>query len=497
MGSITDKAMQAKPAAKDIWLNQPFRRGAGGFVGRIRPNGERLFYFRYTNSDGERPYLPLGAYHPKGVGGLTVAAAYAKAQEMSALYQSGVKDLHEHFEQLQAQRLHDQAQEEQARAEAALVAQRRLTVRQLFQRWQATDLQPGVRADGKRTGRKDGGEYVRQQFERHVFPTIGDLAAADLRKADVLTVIDAQTAKGQARTASVLLSDLRQMMSFALDRELIEADPLATLKKSRIVGSAVERERHLSQDEVRALADALPQARLHPRSEAAIWLLLATGARVGELMGAVWADALPAARTERTRAFERLQALAEADGVKAGIVDLDQATWHLPDTKNQRPHTIHLSGFALARFRALHALREPQPDGQLSPWAFPARQSVNRPVCVKSFGKQLADRQRPAAARMAGRSLQTESLMLPGGRWTAHDLRRTTGTLMASLGVSGDVIDECLNHMIESRVRRTYIRDRRHEEQAAAFDALGQLLQRLLTLEPTAGQVIPLRRVAA
>lgn len=50
---------------------------------------------------------------------------------------------------------------------------------------------------------------------------------------------------------------------------------------------------------------------------------------------------------------------------------------------------------------------------------------------------------------------------------------------MASLGVSGDVIDESLNHIIESRVRRTYIRDRREAEQAQAFDALGNLLLEL------------------
>ena len=51
---------------------------------------------------------------------------------------------------------------------------------------------------------------------------------------------------------------------------------------------------------------------------------------------------------------------------------------------------------------------------------------------------------------------------------------------MAGLGISGDVIDECLNHMIESRVRRTYIRDRRALEQARAFDALGQMLALLI-----------------
>jgi hypothetical protein len=65
---------------------------------------------------------------------------------------------------------------------------------------------------------------------------------------------------------------------------------------------------------------------------------------------------------------------------------------------------------------------------------------------------------------------------MPGGRWTAHDLQRTAATLMASLGISGDVIDEWLNHKIESRVRRTYIRDRRSAAQAEAFDVFGSHL---------------------
>jgi hypothetical protein len=99
------------------------------------------------------------------------------------------------------------------------------------------------------------------------------------------------------------------------------------------------------------------------------------------------------------------------------------------------------------------------------------------PVCVKSFGKQLADRQRELERRMQHRSKNTASLKLAGGRWTAHDLRRTAAKLMAELGVSGDVIDECLNHMIESRIRRVYIRDRRVAEQAKAFDLLGAALK--------------------
>ena len=77
---------------------------------------------------------------------------------------------------------------------------------------------------------------------------------------------------------------------------------------------------------------------------------------------------------------------------------------------------------------------------------------------------------------MTGRSRNTTALLLPGGRWTAHDLRRTAATLMAEIGTNGDVIDECLNHIIESKVRRVYIRNRREEAQAVAFDALGAVL---------------------
>lgn len=498
MAIISDKAMNAKPGKTDAWIIEDGARGEGRLVGRITPAGARNFYFRYTASSGDRVRLLIGTYDPRGDGraGFTVQQARDKARDLSALYRTGVRDLREHFtQQADDARLAEEARRTAA-AEALQAAeaaqQRRLTVRQLFDRWCLTELQPVARADGKRTGRKDGGAYVRQQFERHVFPAIGDLPITEIRKADVLALIDAQKAKGQLRTAAVLLGDLRQMMGFALDRELIEVDPLATIKKARIVGVAVERDRVLSEDEIRALAKAVPAARLNKRSEAAIWLLLATGVRVGELIGAVWSDALPSTPIEAQDKLNTLQAQAEEDGAKVGVVNLLAKTWHLPDTKNQRPHTIHLSDFAVRQFELLASLREAIPEtGASTPWVFPAR-GAERPVCVKSFGKQLGDRQRQPEQRMSGRSKATDSLILPGGKWTAHDLRRTAGTLMAAMGISGDVIDECLNHMIESRVRRTYIRDRRTHEQARAFDALGDKLTNLHDGKPQAANVFAL-----
>jgi integrase len=276
------------------------------------------------------------------------------------------------------------------------------------------------------------------------------------------------------------------MFRFAVQRELVLKNPLDGIRRADVGGREPERERALSEAEIRLLGNAVPAARLAPRSARAVWLILGTGARVGEAMGAAWVD--PDRTAEQERA---LRAVAEEEGGKFGIVDLAKRTWHLPDTKNGRSHTIHLSDFAMLQLRALFDLREVDKGGKPVPWVFPSR-SLERPVCIKSFGKQLNDRQREPEKRMSGRSKGTRSLVLPGGRWTAHDLRRTAGTLMASLEVSGDVIDECLNHKIESRVRRTYVRDRRVAAQCRAFDALGRHLFALLgAFRP--GDVVELR----
>ena len=220
-----------------------------------------------------------------------------------------------------------------------------------------------------------------------------------------------------------------------------------------------------SNDEIVALAKALPAANLGLRSQAAIWIVLATGVRIGELTGAAWIDGQAQANS--------LQQVAEVAGAKIGFVDLSARTWHLPTTKNQRDHTVHLSDFAIKQFETLFALRE------MAPWVFPSTTTAGA-VSLKSLGKQLTDRQRPADRRLQNRTVKTDSLVLTGGRWTAHDLRRTTATLMAKLGVSTDVIEECLNHKIASKVARVYIRDRRAVDQAKAFDAVGTLLTELV-----------------
>jgi integrase len=467
MASITDKAMQGKAGPADIWLTQPFMRGAGVFVGRITPSGERLFYFRYTDSKGGRPFLPIGAYHPKGGAGFSLAAAYAKASELSAVYRSGVKDLREYLAQQEEDRARAavaaRAADEDRQRVAELEAQRRITVRQLFDLWQRAELTPSRLADGTRTGRKDGGAWVLASFERRVFPAVGQHQASEVRRSELLAILDECKAGGARRTANVLLADIRQMFRFAAEREIVPKNPLDGIKRASVGGKDVERDRVLNHAEIKALWSAVPKSGMAPRSAAAIWLILATACRVGEAMGARW---------------EHFNLQRDAAG------DVVSGTWYLPETKNERDHTIHLSRLALVQVEKLASLREKAPgdEGQsaaLVPWVFP-NSAKDGPVCIKSFGKQLADRQRTADKRMKNRSKCTDALVLEGGRWTAHDLRRTAATTMAGLGISTDIIDECLNHKLQSKVARVYIRDRRLTEQARAFDALGARLEQMV-----------------
>ena len=489
---ITDLEMQANPGARDIWIIETGTRGKGSLHGRITPRGERMFYYRYTRSDGKRDTLLIGPYARKvKSGSFTVAGARAVALEWSALISKTGQDaiLNRDVRAfLKAQvRLADQARvdavtaraaaDEAQRLEQTEAKRRAVTFREVFNQWRDTDLQPHIRADGKRTGRKDGGRFVFEQFERHVFPTLAEVPFAMVRRVDVLTILDTQKIAGKLRTANVLLADLKQLFRFAVDREIIAASPIDRIKKDKVGGADVARDRHLSESEIRALSTQLEAAKLTKRSELAIWISIATGVRVGELMGATWIGHGTGADT--------LMELAEKRDVKYGTVDLANRRWYIPDTKNQRDHTIHLSAFVVAKFEALSDLREN------NDWIFPGSRG-RQPLLVKAFGKQIGDRQREGKP-LKNRSTATQALVLSGGKWTHHDLRRTAGSLMAGLGVSTDVINECLNHKLADRMARVYIHNRREADQRIAFEALGRKLFEL-TNSADGSNVMPLLR---
>ena len=77
------------------------------------------------------------------------------------------------------------------------------------------------------------------------------------------------------------------MFGFALDRELLESDPTARIKKAKI-GPDGERSRVLSENELMVLREALPKSGLAATSQLALLIQLSTVARIGEVVSAKW-----------------------------------------------------------------------------------------------------------------------------------------------------------------------------------------------------------------
>ena len=340
------------------------------------------------------------------------------------------------IENKEAERLKKQANQIEAkqtqisRLQELAAKEARITVRGLFDLWQRTDLR----------NRQDRGNEARRAFERDVFPLIGQIAVADVNKAHIQSIIDEMLKRDVKRMTERVLSDLRQLFGFAIDRDYIGADPTARIKKHKIGGS-VERDRVLSEAELTDLFSKLPTSGLVYSSQCALLIQLSTITRIGEVLAAKWQD-----------------------------LDFDRRTWTLPDTKNGKAHTIHLNEIALTQFEALHK------HSGLTAWVFPAPR-LNGAVCAKTVTKKVADRQRGEAEPMSGRTKNTNALILSGGKWTPHDLRRTGATLMAELGVLPDVIERCLNHTEQTKMKRIYQRPQYEGPMREAWHKLGLSLE--------------------
>jgi integrase len=291
--------------------------------------------------------------------------------------------------------------------------------------------------------RKDDGKEIRRMFEKDVLPLIGDLAVAEVRKGHITEITDALLLRGVNRMAKLILALVRQMFRYAVDRDIIEFDPTASIRKAKIGGKSIERDRVLSEDEIRDLFRKLPNAKMIPSTECAIWIMLSTCCRVGELSKARWKD-----------------------------VDFAMKTWLIPDehSKNGKPHTVYLSEFALHQFKRLFDFRES------NDWIFLDRSKTNH-VSDKSISKQINDRQTDRVR--SNKSQHKDALRLVGGKWTPHDLRRTGATLMGNLGVLPDVIEKCLNHTEQNKMKRVYQRQELKVEQAEAWRRLGNRLELL------------------
>ncbi len=295
--------------------------------------------------------------------------------------------------------------------------------------------------------RKDAGKETMRAIQKDVLPVLKDVALVDVKRAMLLDILDGVVERGARVMANHIFGDLRQFYNFAVAREWVEAHPLAGLTKEKIGGRQKERDRYLSEEEIVELQQCLPVANLLRTTELAIWIMLSTCCRVGELSQARWEN-----------------------------VDLERGEWSIPagNSKNAKEHTVFLSDFSKEKFEELRAL-----TGS-SGWCLPSRDG-ERHICLKSIAKQIKDRVRDEP--LSNRTKATGMLLLAGGQWTPHDLRRTGATMMGELGVMGEVIERCLNHVEQNKLKRIYQRHELKAEQREAWRLLGERIVLLLEVE--------------
>jgi integrase len=416
-----------------------------GLYARIRAAheskpGEVTISFRLVyRLEGKQKWLTLGGYPEMGLQAARAAAAEARA----SLAQGTDPALGRRLEKERNRA----AQLEEAEALKRQAA--RITVRELFDRWRGLEL----------AKRKDSSRLeLERAFRKDVLPALGALAAEDVSKAHITGILDAILARGANRLANRTLAEMRQMFGFGYARDIIKADPTHGLTKGDVGGKDTERSRVLSEAEIAELARRMPGAGLLASTKCAIWAMLATGIRTGDLVKAKWSE-----------------------------IDWEARTWVFEPEKDQahisRKHTIFLSDFALGQFKKLHEI------SGAGEYLFPDREG-KKPVSKKSITKQVGDRQRTEG--LQNRSKLTASLLLPGGSWTPHDLRRSFATLAVELGVSPGVADLCLYHIPQNKIARIYNRAKQEKEQAECWRAVGERLE-ILTGEGMRN-VIPFRK---
>lgn len=466
----------ARVRAATVERDGPYLPDGGGLRIRLlapsrkHPRGAKLAEYHFKVRDPDTGAWKNGALHLGTIGdpflddasGTTRPFTLADARRGRNVAREQLAQGHD---PRLAQRVARETAAQQLRARVAEIEQRQ-TVRSAYTRWMRLYVEHH---------RKDGGRQVRSLFETHLLPVFGELPLAELTKEHIVGALHKVLEQGKRRTVNMLVQVTRQFVLWCVDAELLQKDPTHRLSAKNMGGRLKPRQRALTGLEIVELRDALPAARLPARVEHSLWLLLATGVRVGELAAA-----------------RRVDIELDATGKRG--------TWRLPETKNGRPHLVHLSAFAVQHVQALLAL------AGRSKFLLPARlpkarasedraaAATDKPMGHEVIGKAVRDRQRDQPLK--GRAPASGALVLSGGAWTPHDLRRTMATRMREdVRVSFDVVERCLNHTPPGLLA-TYQTGELLEERRAAFEDWGAELQRLMALKLDNVVALPQRGAA-
>jgi integrase len=306
------------------------------------------------------------------------------------------------------------------------------------------------------------GPAVEAAVKNHVFPALESRPIREIKRSEILALVS-KLKKGSPIGANRVLAYLKKFFAWALENELIDDSPAASIKRPTSEKDR-ERERVLADWEIRAFWLACGEMGAFGR---AFRFMLATGQRRSEVGAATW-----------------------------GEIDQNDALWTLGKTrtKAKRLHDVPLPDLALSivadcpragDFVFASGRTGVAPDGM-----------GRRPVALAGWGKAkerldaLMLKHAKALARADGKKEPQEI-----EEWRLHDLRRTCGTHMGRLGVDRLVISKVLNHA-EGGVTKRYDRHRYDAEKRTALDRWALHLQAIVDGK-TGGNVVLLAATRA
>jgi integrase len=412
--TISKRAVdQAKPGERDTFLWDDQIRGFGL---KITPAGAKVYLCQYRTGGRGTPTkrVTIGRHGAPW----TPDQARRKAKAILGDVAAG----------------RDPAGEKQAARQEQKTPKN--TVRAVAQDWLRRD-----QASNRRLSE------VQRILDHDILPAWGDRPIGEIRKRDVIELIDGIADRGSPVMANRTLAAVRRLLNWAAGRDIIEANPAAFVEKP---GEEVRRDRVLEDDEL-----------------IEIW-------RASTIVGFPFGDGVRLLILTLGRRDEIFRLSApELELAKDG------ATIRLPAerVKNAEGRDIPLSAPAL---KILAALPEIDP-GEDEDGTRPVRYllSLNGRTPYSNFGWAKAELDR----RILKARQEVDSEVTAMASWRLHDIRRTGATGLQQLGFRLEVIEAALGHIAGSRagVAGVYQRHRFAAEVRQALEAWGRHVEALVT----------------
>lgn len=286
-------------------------------------------------------------------------------------------------------------------------------------------------------------EVTERVFRRDILPAIGKRRPRDVTRPQLARLLAKITASGRPTIANDVLRYLKAVFAYGEVLGMIERNPAEGLRTNDAGGKERARSRYLTQAELRQLFEAIQGAgtAFGRDNELSVLLLLVTGCRKMELFGATWSE-----------------------------FDLDSGLWRIPATRTKTGESRELPLPA----QVVKWLEELKVRAAGSAYVFPARRASSRPH---------------VGPDTLWRAIQGVEHGLE--RFSVHDLRRTSRSLMADLGIPADVAEKLLGHKLPA-IMAVYDLSDSTEQKRAALEKVAAKLVELQTGQ-RADNVVPLR----